>query len=116
MAALEKILGSLKDISYTNIEDILDMAAAGSGENKWLNPIASAMVFKIGEDIHLADTGFVHDMDPEIRSYIRERSDTEQKEEADPPGQEIKIGGDTDLEDFPFFVRARRLSDPGDLQ
>ena len=115
LAALEKIMGSLVDISYRNIEDILGLVETDSGENKWLSPISSVMVFRIGEDIHMADTGFTGEMDPDIQRYMLERSGMLQKEGGS-PGQAIKIGGYTGLEDFPFSVMAKRVSDPGDYR
>jgi tRNA(Ile)-lysidine synthase len=111
-AALEKILGGLEDISYRNIEDILGLVQTDTGENKWLKPISEVMVFRINGFIYMAHTGFTDDLDPDIQSYICERSGEPGKDE-EHPGQTLKIGGQTLLSDFSLSVMSKIIDDPG---
>jgi len=111
--AIELLLGKLEDISYKNIRDILYLTQPGNGENRWLKPLGSLMVFRIGEYIYLANTDYTDDLDSDIRPYVREKSGKGHGREIPGKEQEIKIGADTDLEDFNFMVRAKVLDYPG---
>jgi tRNA(Ile)-lysidine synthase len=112
-AALELLLGNLEDISYKNIGDILNLAQYKNGGNKWFKPLESIVVIRIGENIHLANADYMDDLEPDIRSYIQERSAGKLQEWISGQDQEIKIGIKTDLEDFDFMVRSEVISDPG---
>ena len=57
LAAIERLKGDLEDITFKNIEDILDLAAAGSGgESKEVMPARKIKVYKTGEYIYFFNT------------------------------------------------------------
>ena len=114
-AVLENMLGTLEDISYRNIEDILDLVDMESGENKWLKPVEGIIVFRISEILNFACTGSAGSLDPEIRSYVLERSGLVAEQESS-KSQIIKIGEETELNDFDLTVKAETVNDPGDYQ
>jgi tRNA(Ile)-lysidine synthase len=113
-AALELLLGKLEDISYKNIGDILGLVQSENGENRWLRPLGSIVAARIGEYIHLTNTDYMEDLDPDMRSYIEEKMNLEPAGKTPSREQEINIGGYTDLEDFDFMVKSEILNDPGD--
>jgi tRNA(Ile)-lysidine synthase len=112
-AALELLLGNLEDISFKNIGDILNLIQPENGENRWLKPLGSIIAARIGEYIHLVNTDYMEGLDPDIRSYIKERIDPGSEGKVSGMEQEINIGGYTDLEGFDFIIKSEILSDPG---
>jgi tRNA(Ile)-lysidine synthase len=113
--ALELLWGSLEDISYSNIEDILDLMGPGRGENRRLDLPGPIVVLRIADIIHMVHTGFIQDLDPGIRRHIRQIKDMGSTEAAS-AGQTILIGGRTVLEDFGFCINSKILDEPGDYR
>ncbi len=71
LAAIEKLKGDLKDITFKNIEDILNLVAAGGGgESKEVMPAHEIKVYKTGEHIYFFNADNINLLPPELKNIF----------------------------------------------
>lgn len=95
LLAIEKISGSLEDISFDNVDDALGICVPG-GESKIIQISKNIRVFKIGDYIYFANLGHTG-LPTEFKHFLRENGAKIDKKEK---GTEVKIGTRIKLKDF----------------
>jgi len=107
LLAVEMINGSLEDISFKNIDDILSICFSG-GESKIIQPGEKIRVFKIGNYIYFVNIDYIKLLPDEFRQFL----ETDGKKSTGRRGKEVKIGARIKLEDFNLELSSELLK-PG---
>lgn len=99
MSAMGMISGSPKDISFKNIDDILKICVPG-GESKIIGPEEKMRVFKIGDYIYFADTGYLKILPDEFIPFLKNSECVKTGEKEERREEEVKIGTRLNLNEF----------------
>lgn len=99
MQVLEMIAGSLKDITFKNIDDILKTCFPG-GESKIIRPEEKIRVFKIGNYIYFAETGHMGILPDEFIQFLKYYEPVRTVDKTEGKEKEVKIGESFRLNDF----------------
>lgn len=106
LSAIERLKGDLEDISFKNVEDILDLINAGSGgESKVVMPGSEIKVYKTGEYIYFFNTGRMELIPAKFKSIFNETGKSQET-------LKIDIGKTVELKDFDQRL-VSRIIDPG---
>jgi len=95
LSALEMTGGTLEDISFKNIDDILGICTSG-GEYKAVYPEKKLRVFKIGSYIYFINVGITRSLPDEIKIFLKDIRSVDKKNKA----EEVKIGTRIKLDYF----------------
>ena len=95
LSAIEKVNGSLEDISFDNVDDALGICVPG-GESKIIQIGKNIRVFKIGNYIYFANLDHIGLLS-EFKQFLKEN---EKKIDKRGKGIEVKIGTRMKLKDF----------------
>ncbi len=95
LSAIEKVNGSLEDISFDNVDDTLGICVPG-GESKIIQIEKNIRVFKIGNYIYFANIDHAGLLS-EFKQFLKEN---EKKIDKRGKGIEVKIGTRMKLKDF----------------
>ena len=95
LAAIEMINGTLENISFNNIDDILEICTSG-GESKVIQPEEKIRVFKIGSYIYFVNVDYIRLLPDEFKQFLKSNG----KVDIGKSGKEIKVGTKIKLKDF----------------
>lgn len=95
LAAIEMINGTLENISFNNIDDILGICSSG-GESKVIQPEEKIRVFKIGSYIYFVNVDYIRLLPDEFKQFLKSNG----KVDTGKSGKEIKVGTKIKLKDF----------------
>ena len=104
LAAIEMINGTLENISFNNIDDILGICTSG-GESKVIQPEEKIRVFKIGSYIYFVNVDYIRLLPDEFKQFLKSNG----KVDTEKSGKEIKVGTKIKLKDFNLELSSELL-------
>ena len=104
LAAIEMTKGTMENIRFNNIDDILGICSSG-GESKVIQPEEKIRVFKIGSYIYFANVDYIRILPDEFRQFLKSNG----KIDAGKSGKEIKVGTKIKLKDFNLELSSELL-------
>lgn len=104
LAAIEMTNGTLENIRFNNIDDILGICSSG-GESKVIQPEERIRVFKIGSYIYFMNVDYIRLLPDEFRQFLKSNG----KVDTEKSGKEIKVGTKIKLEDFNLELSSELL-------
>ncbi len=107
LTALEMIRGTLEDIKFKNIDDILSICVMG-GESKTVQPEEKVRVFKIGGYVYFVNVDYKDVLPRELELFLKDGRNTDIKGR----GTQIKIGARAKLGGFNMEILSELLK-PG---
>jgi len=111
LAAIEMTNGTLENIRFNNIDDILGICSSG-GESKVIQPEERIRVFKIGSYIYFMNVDYIRLLPDEFRQFLKSIGKVEAEKrgkEAEKSGKEIKVGTKIKLKDFNLELSSELL-------
>jgi len=108
LAALEMIRGTLEDIKFKNVDDILSICIMG-GESKSVQPEEKVRVFKIGGFIYFVNLDYKDVLPRELELFLKGSKNTDIKGR----GTQIKIGARMKLGGFNMEILSELLKPGG---
>jgi len=111
LAAIEMTNGTLENIRFNNIDDILGICSSG-GESKVIQPEERIRVFKIGSYIYFMNVDYIRLLPDEFRQFLKSIGKVEAEKrgkEAEKSGKEIKVGKKIKLKDFNLELSSELL-------
>ena len=104
LVAIEMINGTLENISFNNIDDILGICTSG-GESKVIQPEEKIRVFKIGSYIYFVNVDYIRLLPDEFKQFLKSNG----KVDTEKSGKEIKVGTKIKLKDFNLELSSELL-------
>jgi len=103
MSAIEMINGSLENISFKNVDDILGICKSG-GESKTARPAGNIRVLKIGSYIYFINISYPDFLPDEFKFFFKKDADIKEREEN--KKIRVKIGARMRLKYFNLTLSA----------
>lgn len=104
LSAIEMTSGTLENISFKNIDDILRICSLG-GESKIIQPEEKIRVFKIGSYIYFMNVDYIRLLPDEFKQFLKSNG----KVDTEKSGKEIKVGTKVKLRDFNLGLSSELL-------